>query len=61
MNDFTKEECICKDIKIPRWDIYICSYCGRQLAFLTTPELPYHLIPFWKKLFIKIKGFIRNE
>lgn len=27
-------KCECHDLKLPRWDIYICPYCKRQLAFL---------------------------
>ncbi len=31
-------KCKCYSLTLPRWDIYICPYCGRQLAFLPRPE-----------------------
>jgi len=39
----SKPKCPCEGIKLPRWDIYICDYCGRQLAFLENPVLSKHL------------------
>jgi len=44
MNDFTKEElCECHSLMLPRWDIYICPKCGRQLAFLSSIDRPLSL------------------
>lgn len=34
------DECECHKLVLPRWDIYICPYCERQLAFLPPIEKP---------------------
>lgn len=38
----SKPKCPCEGIKLSRWDIYICCYCGRQLAFIEKPALYKH-------------------
>jgi hypothetical protein len=58
MNDFTKEEsCECHLLILPRWDIYICPNCGRQLAFL--PNIEHPPLSFVEKITYKIMGFFK--
>jgi len=33
------EKCECHDLVLPRWDIYTCPYCKRQLASIE--DLPH--------------------
>ncbi len=52
------KQCPCHKLILPRWDIYICDRCGRQLASHPMPVFP--SLSIIQRIFIKIKRFIKQ-
>ncbi len=50
--------CECHTLTLPRWDIYICDNCGRQLAFLSEDLRHPTLMEKARKF---IKGSVKND
>lgn len=36
----SESKCECHKLELPRWDIYICDLCGRQLASFPEKQYP---------------------
>lgn len=53
----SEDECECRDLELPRWDIYICDFCGRQLAFIDEPAL--YDSSIWSRITRAVKKVLR--
>lgn len=56
----SESKCIGHDLVLPRWDIYICDHCGRQLAFLEKLVWPGRS-SFWSILVKTIKRVLKHD
>ena len=52
--DVIMTKCPCHDLTLPRWDIYICPYCKRKLAWFEPVRYPSTFL----SLLSKIKKFL---
>lgn len=54
----SEKPCHCHKLTLPRWDIYICPKCDRQLAFIESIQDPH--LSFIERLTNKFTKWIKK-